>query len=64
MLECRADGETFADAEVPRSVGAWFVVDDDWASKGSQWSGVKVEGAIEVFPGGDVRGDVGLAEYI
>ena len=30
VLERRADGETFAAAEVPRSEGAWFVVDDDW----------------------------------
>ena len=35
MLKCRADGETFAAAEFPRSAGAWFGVDDDWASEGS-----------------------------
>ena len=35
VLKCRADGETFAAAEVPRYVGAWFVVDDDWAAEGS-----------------------------
>ena len=34
MLDCRADGETFAAAEVPRSTGAWFVVDDDWSEEG------------------------------
>ena len=35
VLKCRADGETFAAAEVPRSAGAWLCVDDDWAAKGS-----------------------------
>ena len=34
-LERKANGETFAAAEVPRSVGAWFVVDDDWDAEGS-----------------------------
>ena len=34
VLEGRVDGETFAAAEVPRSVGAWFGMDDDWAAKG------------------------------
>ena len=34
VLECRADGETFAAVEVLRSAGAWFVVDYDWAAKG------------------------------
>ena len=35
VLDCRADGETFADAEVPISMGACFVVDYYWAAKGS-----------------------------
>ena len=35
VLECRSDGESFAAVEVPRSAGAWFVVDDDWADEGS-----------------------------
>ena len=35
MLECRNDGKTFASAEISRSAGAWFVVDDDWAAEGS-----------------------------
>ena len=34
MLECRANGETFAIAEVPISAGAWFGVDNDWDDKG------------------------------
>ena len=35
MLKCRSDGETFAAAEVPRYVGAWFGMDNDWAADGS-----------------------------
>ena len=35
VLECRAGGETFAAAEVPRSTGACFVVDDYWDAEGS-----------------------------
>ena len=34
VLKRRVNGETFAAAEVSRSVGAWFGMDDDWAAKG------------------------------
>ena len=35
MLERRNDDETFAAADVPRSAGAWFGMDDDWDDNGS-----------------------------
>ena len=35
VIEIRADGETFAAAEVQKSVGAWFGIDDYWAAEGS-----------------------------
>ena len=64
MLEGGADGETFAAAEVPRFVGAWFGIYDYWASERRYGSGVEVEGVVEVLPGGDGRGNVGLAEEV
>ena len=39
VLERGVDGETFAAAEVPISVGSWFGMDDDWASERSYGSG-------------------------
>ena len=35
VLERRADGETIAAAEFPKSVGAWFGMDYYWAAEGS-----------------------------
>ena len=32
MIDLRADGETFAAAEVLRFAGAWFGMDDDWSA--------------------------------
>ena len=34
VLDTRAYGETFVAAEVPRSAGAWFGMDDDWDANG------------------------------
>ena len=62
MIKHTDDGETFAAAEVPRSEGSWFDVDDYWAAEGGLWSGVEVEGAVEVLPDRYGRGDVGLAD--
>ena len=64
VIERGGDGETFAAAEVPRSTGAWFGMDDDWAAERSYGGNVEVEGTIEVLPGGYVRGNAGLAEEV
>ena len=64
VLERGDDGETFASAEVPRFAGAWFGMDYDWAAERSYWIGAKVEGGVEVLPGGDGRVNVGLMEEV
>ena len=39
-------------------------MDDDRAADWTNWDGVKVEGAVEVFPGRHVRGKGGLGEEV
>ena len=51
MVEGRANVETLAAAEVPGYADAGFVANNDRSANGANWGGVKVEGAIEVFPG-------------
>ena len=64
VLERGADGETFAAADVPIFAGAWFGMDDYLADKRSYVNGVEVEGDVEVLPGGDGKGNVGLSEEV
>ena len=64
MLEHGADGETFAAAEVPKSAGAWFGINDYWAANRSYGSGIEVEGDIEFLTGRDCRGNVVLAKEV
>ena len=51
VVEGRANVETLAAAEVPGYADAGFVANNDRSANGANWGGVKVEGAIEVFPG-------------
>ncbi len=50
--------------KVPRVLGGNFVVDDNCAANGAKWCGIKVEGAMEVFPGRDGRGYGGLSKKV
>ena len=58
LLESGADCETFAAAVVPRSTVAGFGLDDNGRAERGDGCGVKVEGAVEVLPGGHGRGNV------
>ena len=51
MLQGRANVEASAAVKVPRVLSGDLVVDDDWATDGAKWCGVKVEGVVEVLPG-------------
>ena len=64
VIESREDCETFAAAEVTRSAGEWFGMDDDWAAERSYGSGFELEGDVEVLPGGYERGNVELIEEV
>ena len=64
VFQGRADVEAITGAEGLGGVGGWLVVDEYAASNGAKGGGVKVEGAIEVFPSGSDEGDGGLAEKI
>ena len=64
MLQGGDDVEAVAGAEGPGGAGGGLVVDEDAASHGAEGGGIKVEGAIEVFPCGCEEGDGGLAEEV
>ena len=55
VIQGWSDVESLAAAEVPGFLDVRIVVNDYWADYGSYWSGVKVEGTVEVFPGGHCR---------
>ena len=51
--ECQANIEPVIAPEVPGVPCQWFGMDDDMAPGGSKRGGIKIEGAGQVFPGGD-----------
>ena len=51
VVECRADTESLAAAEVPRSTHSWLAVDYDRAAHGAHGSFIEVKRAVVVFPG-------------
>ena len=61
VLQGGANIEAVAGAEGPGGAGGGLVVDEYAAFNGAEGGGVKVEGAIEVFPCGDEEGDGGRA---
>ena len=64
VLERRSNVETFAAAEVPGFSNVRLVVDYHEADNGSERSGIKVEGAMKVFPCGHFCCNGGLAQDI
>ena len=64
MLQGGSDVESVAGAEGPGGVGGWLVVDEYAVSYGAEGGGVKVEGAIKVFPSGSEGGEGGLTEKV
>ena len=64
VLEGGANGETSAAAVVLCLAGTRLGVDDDRAAERGDGRGVEVERAVNVFPGVDGGGDVGLAEEV
>ena len=64
VLQGGDDVESVAVAEGPGGAGGWLVVNEYAASDGAEGGGVKVEGAIEVFPSGSEGGNGGLAEKV
>ena len=64
VVECGADVEALAAAEVPRPTCSWIVMDYDRAAHGSHGGGVEVKRAVVVFPGRDGRCNVGLAKEV
>ena len=51
VVECGADAESLADAEVPRPSRGWLAVDYDWEAHGAHGSCIEVEKSVVVFPG-------------
>ena len=64
VLEGGADGKASAAAVVPCFAGDRLGVDDDRAAEWGDGRGVEVEWPVEVFPGGDSGGDIGLLEEV
>ena len=67
VVECGANVEALAAAEVPRSTCSWLVMDYDRAAHGAHGAhggGVEVKRAVVVFPGRDGRCNVGLAKEV
>ena len=64
VVESGSDVETRASVEGTRESRGGFVVNDDRAARGTDGSGIKVEGAMEVFPGQDSRCYGSLAEKV
>ncbi len=61
-VQCRANVEAFLSAEVPRATGARFGMDEYPTTNWPKGSFVEVEGALEVFPSGDMRVESSLLE--
>ena len=59
-----ADVEAVVGTEGPGGAGGGLVVDKYAASDWAEGGGVKVKGAVEVFPSGCEGGDGGLAEEV
>ena len=55
VVECGANVEALAAAEVPRPSCSWLVMDYERAAHGDHGGGVKVKRAVLVFPGQDGR---------
>ena len=64
VVECGADAESPAAAEVPRPLRGWFAVDYDRAAHGAHGSCIEVNRAVVVFPGRDGRGNDGMAKEV
>ena len=64
VVECSSDLETIAASEGPGLACAGFVVDENWAADGANGSGVKVEEAVVIFPGGHFGGGGGLTKEV
>ena len=64
VVECGADVEDLAAAEVPRPTCSWLVIDYDRAAHGSHGGDVEVKRAVVVFPGRYGRCNVGLAKEV
>ena len=64
VVECGADVESLAAAEVPRPTCSWLVMDYDRAAHGAHGGGIEVKRAVVVFPGRNGRCNVGLAKEV
>ena len=64
VLQGRADVEAVVSAEGLGGAGGWLVVDEYAASDGAEGGGVKVEGAVEVFPSRSEGGNSGMAKKV
>ena len=64
VAEGGANIEALAAAEVPRPAAARLVVDDDGTAQRAKRCGVKVEGDIEMFPHGHLRGKGRLSQEV
>ena len=64
VFQVGAGVEAVAGADGPGGAGGGLVVYEYAASNGAEGGGVKVEGAIEVFPCGCEEGDGELAEEV
>ena len=52
MVKRGTNVKSVTSTKSPRSPLVGFVVDDDWASTWTDWSGIKVEGfTSQIFPG-------------
>ena len=64
VVECRADAESLAAAEVPRLSRGWIAVGYDREAHGAHGSCIEVKRAVVVFPGRYGRVNVGLAKEV
>ncbi len=64
IIQGDANVESVRAGEVPGAASGWLIVGHDRAAKWEERGGIVVEGAIEVFPGGQAWCDGGLAEEV
>ena len=64
VVKGRTNDEASMATKIPGVLGGNFVVNDYRAANEAKQYGIKVEGAMEVFPGRDSRGYGGLVDKI
>ena len=64
MLKSRANVKRVSATAVPRVLCGWFGMHNNLASWRAHWVGIKVEGTVSMFPGGECWSGPRVAEEV